>query len=108
MKEEYQQWAFIETDSVLISELGEELDKYNFEDYPHLAMDIWEHSEHGLLWDLRFEDDEPAEYVPEDSMILHRVADCQRYYSPRDQLLCYFVIAMEQYAKRKETEKCKK
>lgn len=97
-----EKWAFVEIDSPFISELGEELDKYNYGDYPYLAMDVWKDKEHGVLWDLRFDENEPADYVPSDALTLHRVPDCQDYYSPRDQLLCYFVTAVANYTKMEE------
>lgn len=48
--------------------------------------------------------DEPFAYdVPEDDITrFHRFADCQHYYSPRDEVLCYFVLSMRDYATRKE------
>lgn len=104
--EKYEQWCFVPMDEQFVAELGETLDQYNFEDYPHLVMDVWEDSEHGTVWEIRL-DDEPFAYdVPEDDIVrFHRFADCQHYYNPRDEVLCYFVLCMQDYAKRKEALK---
>lgn len=104
--EKYEQWCFVHIDEQFVAELGEALDQYDFEDYPHLVMDVWDDSEHGTVWEIRL-DDEPFAYgVPEDDITrFHRFVDCQSFYSPRDEVLCYFVLCMRDYATRKEVEK---
>ena len=106
MKDDVYEMAFVQIDEIFISELGEALDQYNFEDYPHLVMDVWEDIEHGTLWEIRLDDQELQYDVKEDDITrFHRFSDCQEYYSPRDEVLCYFVLAMSDYAKRKEMAK---
>lgn len=104
--EKYEQWCFVSMDEQFVAELGEALDQYNFEDYPHLVMDVWEDSEYGTVWETRL-DDEPFAYnVPEEEITrFHRFADCQSFYNPRDEVLCYFVLCMRDYAAKKEAEK---
>lgn len=106
MKEKFYTMFFVQMDEAFVAELGEALDQYNFEDYPHLVMDVWEDPEHGTLWEIGL-DDEPFAYdVPEEDITrFHRFADCQHYYNPRDEILCYFVLCMRDYATRKGTEK---
>ena len=104
--EKNEQWCFVSIDEQFVAELGEALDQYNFEDYPRLVMDVWEDSEHGTVWEIRL-DDEPFAYdVPEDDITrFHRFADCHDWHNPRDEVLCYFALAMKDYAKRKEMAK---
>ena len=104
--EKYEQWCFVPMDEQFVAELGEALDQYDFDDYPHLVMDVWEDLEHGTVWEIRL-DDEPFAYdVPEEDITrFHRFADCQQYYNSRDEVLCYFVLCMNHYAKSKELAK---
>lgn len=95
----------VDIDEQFVSELGEELDKYNWEDYPYLVMDVWEDPEVGTVWELRHHDTPPADYVPvEEETVFHRFADCQKFYSPRDEVLAYFTLSMMHYAENKEKE----
>ena len=106
MKDDVYKMTFVQIDENFVSELGEALDQYNFEDYPHLVMDVWEDVEHGTLWEIRLDDQElPYDIQEEDITRFHRFPDCQEYYSPRDEVLCYFVLSMADYAKRKELAK---
>ena len=98
MKEDSYTMAFVEMDDVFVAELGEALDQYNFEDYPHLIMDVWEDDEFGTLWEIRLDDEEKTYDVPEEDITrFHRFHDCLGFYSPRDEVLCYFVLSMQQY-----------
>ena len=102
MKDNAYEMAFVQIDENFVSELGEALDQYNFEDYPHLVMDVWEDAEHGTLWEIRLDDQELPYDVPENDITrFHRFSNCQEYYSPRDEVLCYFVLSMSDYTKRK-------
>ena len=103
MSEKYEQWCFIDMDGAFIAELGETLDKYNFEDYPHLTMDVWEDAEHDIWWDIGLDGQKPSHGIPEEEITrFHRFADCKKFYSPRDEVLCYFVLSMKDYVRRKE------
>lgn len=103
MKDGVYEMTFVQIDENFVSELGEALDQYNFEDYPHLVMDVWEDTEYGTLWEIRLDDQKLPYDIPEDDITrFHRFSNCQEYYSPRDEVLCYFVLSMSDYAKRKE------
>lgn len=103
-KDQGEKWCFVGIDELFVSELGETLDQYNTEDLPHLVMDVWEDVEYGTVWEVRLASEELQYDVPEDEItIFHRFSNCQDYYNPRDEVLCYFVLAMHDYAKRKET-----
>lgn len=93
----------VKMDEQFVAELGEELDRYNWEDYPYLVMDVWEDPEVGTVWELRHHDVPPADYVPaEEETVFHRFADCQNFYNARDEVLAYFVLSMMGYASNKE------
>ena len=106
MKDDVYKMTFVQIDENFVSELGEALDQYGFEDYPHLVMDVWEDAEHGTLWEIRLDDQELPYDIPEDDITrFHRFSNCQEYYNPRDEVLCYFVLSMSDYAKRKDMTK---
>lgn len=105
MTEKYEQWHFVDVDENFVAELGETLDQYNLEDYSHLVMDVWEDAEYGTLWEIRPDDQKLSYDIPEEEITrFHRFADCQEHYSPRDEVLCYFVLSMNDYARGKEAE----
>ena len=101
--EDYLQVHMVQIDEQFIADLGEELDKHNWEDYPHLVMDVWEDPELGTLWDLRHYDTPPADYVPlEETTTFNEFWDCHNFYNARDEVLAYFVLSMYHYANSKD------
>lgn len=102
---DYYHMVMVQMDEQFVSELGEELDKYDSGDYPYLVMDVWEDQEIGTVWEIRHHDTPPADYVPvDDTTVFHRFADCQDFYNARDEVLTYFTLSMMHYANNKERE----
>lgn len=97
MTEQYQQWGFVQMDEQFVAEIGENIDEYDTEELPYLVMDVWEVPEIGTVWEIRRSDEPQADYVPANSSTFHRFHDCLSFYNPRDEVLCYFVLSMQQY-----------